>query len=165
MVCIKVVLSTLNAMQTLVTRSTFAGVIKCILSEVDLSHAVAGRVIEVIQSFVLDNFEAFSSFYRQTTTVDHSTNAMSRVMIGNAIRILLNERWPTENFQFETADITVNEYSGAFNSVFEGSYHIVRIHAYVGIGKDGLYPSQYTVDVYAVKTQIPSSKVFWGCCF
>ena len=161
MVCIKVVLSTLNAMQTLVTRSTFAGVIKCILSEVDLSHAVAGRVIEVIQSFVLDNFEAFSSFYRQTT-VDHSTNAMSRVMIGNAIRILLNERWPTENFQFETADITVNEYSGAFNSVFEGSYHIVRIHAYVGIGKD---PSQYTVDVYAVKTQIPSSKVFWGCCF
>ena len=161
MVCIKVVLSTLNAMQTLVTRSTFAGVIKCILSEVDLSHAVAGRVIEVIQSFVLDNFEAFSSFYRQTT-VDHSINAMSRVMIGNAIRILLNERWPTENFQFETADITVNEYSGAFNSVFEGSYHIVRIHAYVGIGKD---PSQYTVDVYAVKTQIPSSKVFWGCCF
>ena len=149
-------------MDTLVVREKFFGVIKRILKEVDLSHAIVGYGIQIIYSVVLDNFEAFSSYYKQS--VDHTTNTVSRLIIGNAIRNSLNERWPAEEFQFDPAQITMNEYSGAFNAVFDGSNHVVRIHAYVGVEKGGRYPSQYTVDFYAMKNQVPSVSRSW-CCF
>lgn len=148
-----------------VVRNTFCSVVKSILNNVDLSHAVVGNSIERIYSVELNNFEAFSEYYKQSA--DHTTNALSRLIIGQTIRNLLNDRWPDENFQFDTAEITVNEFSGAFNSVFESTEHVVRMHAYVGVQAGGTkYPSQYKVDVYAVKTQVPSVKVMSRCwCF
>ena len=147
-------------MENAVVRETFTGVIKRILKEVDLSHAFVGDGIQIIYSVVLHNFEAFSSYYKQSA--DDTNNAVSRIIIGNAIRISLNERWPTEEFQFDPAQITMNEFSGAFNAVFDGSNHVVRIHAYVGVEVDGKYPSKYTVDFYAMKNQVLS--VSRSCC-
>jgi hypothetical protein len=147
-------------------RNTFSAVVKSILNNVNLSHAVDGNSIEKIYSVELNNFEAFSAYYKQSA--DHTTNTLSRLIIGQTIRNLLIDRWPDENFQFDTAEITVNEFSGAFNSVFESDGYVVRIHAYVGVEKGGKYPSRYKVDVYAVKkTQVQSVVMMsrWWCCF
>jgi hypothetical protein len=75
----------------------------------------------------------------------------------------MNKKWPNEKFKLGYVEI-MKLSPGAFDTIFNGSNHTIRIHAFVDVEQTGRHPPQFKVEVYARKTKHISICVNCCCC-
>ena len=132
------------------TYKSFNDKVESLLENVNLEKTTHTKI-------VLGDFNAFSAHF---TNIEKSQSLKNGMII--EFQALLNKKWQTERFWFIDKGFYAGN-NGDFNIVFQGSKHVIRIHAHT---EYELAESKiaHKVDIYTRKNESCFELLFCCCC-
>jgi hypothetical protein len=147
--------------ESLFVNTSFRKGIQELLNKIVLKTDAIERGQELTQIRVT-SLEPFYNYFNQE--MNKTNGEKSSIEIGQFIGSLMDKQWKGEKFQLEEIKISTNE-KGEFTVSFKGLKHMVSIHVYMSVAKQGVRYSGPLADVNVGNTNPPQIRKLYCCWY